>query len=65
MIELLAGYQNRREPFVAVIGCLEIVVTAVAVGRESVTLAPVDGSRRYHCHPNAVVVREMDVAHVT
>jgi hypothetical protein len=60
MVEVLCGYCNRREPLVVVLGGVEIVVRVAAVNRESVTLAPIDGSRRYHCHPHAVIVRDAE-----
>jgi hypothetical protein len=60
-VDLLAAYHARRQPVVALLGGKEIVVTVAAVGLGSVTLAPIDGSRRYHCHPLAVVLRDMEI----
>ena len=57
-VEVLAGYCNRRQPIVVALGGKEVDVTIVAVGLGSVTLQPIEGNHRYHCHPLAVVIRD-------
>jgi hypothetical protein len=60
MVELLAGYANRHDPIVVVIGPREVICRVLHVTDELVTLAPIDGGRAYHAHPCAVLIREME-----